>query len=88
MPRCSSAELQDFDVVVTENLFGDILATACHVTGSIGMPQSASLGMIGMANIVSAYTNQAEIGTGHCRLGIANPIAQVLWYDAAAPSVG
>ena len=35
----------DFDVIVTENLFGDILSDeAAMITGSIGMLPSASLG--------------------------------------------
>ena len=35
----------DFDVIVTENLFGDILSDeAAMLTGSLGMLPSASLG--------------------------------------------
>ena len=35
----------DFDVVVTENMFGDILSDeAAQITGSLGMLASASLG--------------------------------------------
>ena len=50
-----------FDVIVTSNLFGDILSDEASVlTGSIGMLASASLG------------NAAK--PGHCRPGIYEPI--------------
>ena len=44
-PCSSSAAPSDFDVVVTENMFGDILSDeAAQITGSLGMLASASLG--------------------------------------------
>ena len=45
----------DFDVIVTENMFGDILSDeAATLTGSIGMLPSASLGRPGYARPVRA----------------------------------
>ena len=45
----------DFDVIVTENLFGDILSDeAAMITGSIGMLPSASLGEPGAPGAVRA----------------------------------
>jgi hypothetical protein len=45
-PRCSSSPTpRDFDTILTENMFGDILSDeAAMLTGSIGMLPSASLG--------------------------------------------
>ena len=45
-PRCSSSRRpRHFDVILTENMFGDILSDeAAMLTGSIGMLPSASLG--------------------------------------------
>jgi 3-isopropylmalate dehydrogenase len=37
-------ESRQFDVIVTENTFGDILGRASMLTGSIGMLPSTSLG--------------------------------------------
>ena len=45
----------DFDVIVTENMFGDILSDeAATLTGSIGMLPSASLGAPGEPGTVRA----------------------------------
>ena len=43
---CRSSEIQkQFDVILTENMFGDILSDeASMVSGSLGMLSSASLG--------------------------------------------
>ena len=48
-PRCSSSRgPADFDVILTENMFGDILSDeAAMLTGSIGMLPSASVGADG-----------------------------------------
>jgi isocitrate/isopropylmalate dehydrogenase len=55
-----------FDVIVTENMFGDILSDeAAMITGSIGMLPSASLGA-GRAGCVRAGP---RVGAGHRRSG-------------------
>ena len=49
---------RQFDVILTENMFGDILSDeASMITGSIGMLSSASLG----AGQASACTSQAMV---------------------------
>jgi 3-isopropylmalate dehydrogenase len=58
-----------FDVIVTSNLFGDILSDEASVlTGSIGMLPSASLGA------VSADSATASGGNTACRFGMYEPI--------------
>ena len=64
----------DFDVVVTENLFGDILSDeAAQITGSLGMLASASLGD-GTALYEPSHGSAPDIAGK----GIANPLAQIL----------
>lgn len=64
----------DFDVVVTENMFGDILSDeAAQITGSLGMLASASLG-----DGVSLFEPSAGSAPDIAGLGIANPLAQIL----------
>ena len=64
----------DFDVVVTENMFGDILSDeAAQITGSLGMLASASLGD-GVALYEPSHGSAPDIAG----LGIANPLAQIL----------
>lgn len=64
----------DFDVVVTENMFGDILSDeAAQITGSLGMLASASLGD-GTALYEPSHGSAPDIAGR----GIANPIAQIL----------
>lgn len=63
-----------FDVLVTENTFGDILSDeASMLTGSLGMLASASLGD-GVALYEPSHGSAPDIAGR----GIANPIAQVL----------
>jgi 3-isopropylmalate dehydrogenase len=63
-----------FDVIVTENTFGDILSDeASMLTGSLGMLASASLGS-GTALYEPSHGSAPDI-TGK---GIANPLAQIL----------
>ncbi|NTU89775.1 MAG: 3-isopropylmalate dehydrogenase [Actinobacteria bacterium] len=63
-----------FDVIVTENMFGDILSDeASMLTGSLGMLASASLGD-GTALYEPSHGSAPDIAS----LGIANPIAQIL----------
>lgn len=64
----------DFDVVVTENMFGDILSDeAAQITGSLGMLASASLGD-GAALYEPSHGSAPDIAGQ----GIANPLAQIL----------
>lgn len=64
----------DFDVVVTENMFGDILSDeAAQISGSLGMLASASLGD-GVALYEPSHGSAPDIAGR----GIANPLAQIL----------
>ena len=64
----------DFDVVVTENMFGDILSDeAAQISGSLGMLASASLGD-GVALYEPSHGSAPDIAGK----GIANPLAQIL----------
>src|SRR5262245_38300101 len=65
----------DFDVIVTENLFGDILSDeAAMLTGSLGMLPSASLGESGPGLYEPVHGSAPDIaGTG-----TANPPATLL----------
>ncbi|MBE0683634.1 MAG: 3-isopropylmalate dehydrogenase [Anaerolineales bacterium] len=64
-----------FDVVVTENMFGDILTDEASVlAGSMGMLPSASLGEAGVGLFEPIHGSAPDIaGTG-----IANPIGTIL----------
>ena len=64
-----------FDVIVTENMFGDILSDeAAMITGSIGMLPSASLGGEGPGLFEPVHGSAPDIaGTG-----AANPLAMFL----------
>jgi 3-isopropylmalate dehydrogenase len=65
-----------FDVIVTENMFGDILSDeAAMLTGSIGMLPSASLGAAGAPGLFEPVHGSAPdiVGTG-----TANPLAMIL----------
>ncbi|PWI58325.1 3-isopropylmalate dehydrogenase [Sulfoacidibacillus thermotolerans] len=65
---------QVFDVLVTENLFGDILSDESAVlTGSIGMLPSASLGQ-GIGLYEPIHGSAPDIAG----LGIANPLGAIL----------
>jgi len=71
---------KSFDVVVTENLFGDILSDElAMITGSIGMLPSASLGT-GLRGVYRFGLYEPSGGTAPdiAGKGIANPIAQIL----------
>jgi 3-isopropylmalate dehydrogenase len=66
----------DFDVIVTENLFGDILSDeAAMITGSIGMLPSASLGAAGDPGLFEPVHGSAPDIAGS---GTANPLAMFL----------
>jgi 3-isopropylmalate dehydrogenase len=65
----------DFDVIVTENMFGDILSDeAAQLTGSIGLLPSASVGE-GRGGLYEPVHGSAPDIAG---LGVANPLATVL----------
>ena len=65
-----------FDVIVTENMFGDILSDeAGAVTGSIGLLPSASLGAPGTPGLFEPVHGSAPEIAGE---DIANPIAAIL----------
>jgi 3-isopropylmalate dehydrogenase len=65
----------DFDVIVTENLFGDILSDeAAMLTGSLGMLPSASLGEQGPGLFEPVHGSAPDIAGE----GIANPLATFL----------
>jgi 3-isopropylmalate dehydrogenase len=64
-----------FDVIVTENLFGDILSDeAAMLTGSLGMLPSASLGAAGPGVFEPVHGSAPDIAGQ----GIANPLATFL----------
>lgn len=66
---------KQFDVIVTSNMFGDILSDeASMITGSIGMLPSASLGITGFGMYEPIHGSAPDI-TGK---DIANPIAAIL----------
>ncbi|HZI90853.1 MAG TPA: 3-isopropylmalate dehydrogenase [Thermoleophilaceae bacterium] len=66
----------DFDVILTENLFGDILSDeAAMLTGSLGMLPSASLGAEGAPGLFEPVHGSAPDIAGQ---GIANPLATFL----------
>ena len=65
-----------FDVLLTENMFGDILSDeAAMLTGSIGMLPSASLGAPGTPGVFEPVHGSAPDITGR---GTANPLAAFL----------
>ncbi len=65
----------DFDVIATENLFGDILSDeASMLTGSLGMLPSASLGAQRPGLFEPIHGSAPDIAGR----GIANPLATVL----------
>ncbi len=66
----------DFDVIVTENLFGDILSDeSAMLTGSLGMLPSASLGADGTPGLFEPVHGSAPDIAGQ---GVANPLATFL----------
>jgi 3-isopropylmalate dehydrogenase len=66
---------REFDVIVTENMFGDILSDeAAMLTGSIGMLPSASLGGSGPGLFEPVHGSAPDIAGQ----GVANPLAMFL----------
>lgn len=66
---------RQFDVILTENMFGDILSDeASMITGSIGMLSSASLGKTKLGLYEPSHGSAPDIAGQN----IANPIATIL----------
>jgi 3-isopropylmalate dehydrogenase len=64
-----------FDVLLTENMFGDILSDeAAMLTGSFGMLPSASLGAAGPGVFEPVHGSAPDIAGQ----GVANPLAMFL----------
>src|SRR2546429_4939892 len=64
----------DFDVVLTENMFGDILSDqAGGVVGSLGLLASASIG-----GVIGLYEPGHGSAPHIARKGIANPLCAIL----------
>ncbi|WP_439544761.1 3-isopropylmalate dehydrogenase [Sandarakinorhabdus sp.] len=67
---------RQFDLILTDNLFGDILSDeAAMLTGSLGMLPSAAIGDAGRAGLYEPIHGSAPDIAGR---GIANPCAAVL----------
>ncbi len=67
---------KQFDVIVTTNMFGDILSDiGAQLTGSLGMLPSASLGAEGAVGLYEPVHGSAPDIAGQ---NIANPIATIL----------
>jgi 3-isopropylmalate dehydrogenase len=67
---------RDFDVIVTENMFGDILTDeASMLAGSMGLLPSASLGLQARGGVFEPIHGSAPDIAGR---GIANPYAAIL----------
>lgn len=72
---------RQFDVIVTDNLFGDILSDeAAMLTGSLGMLPSASLGKPGHPGLYEPVHGSAPDIAGQ---GKANPLATILSFSMA-----
>jgi 3-isopropylmalate dehydrogenase len=72
---------RQFDVLVTDNLFGDILSdAAAQLTGSLGMLPSAALGDAGRPGLYEPIHGSAPDIAGQ---GVANPLASILSLEMA-----
>ena len=76
---------KQFDVIVTDNLFGDILSDeAAMLTGSLGLLPSASLGAKDKnGNMRSMYEPVHGSAPDIAGKGVANPIATILSFSMA-----
>ena len=76
---------KQFDVIVTDNLFGDMLSDeAAMLTGSLGLLPSASLGAKDKnGNMRSLYEPVHGSAPDIAGQGIANPIATILSFGMA-----
>ncbi|HEX3407489.1 MAG TPA: 3-isopropylmalate dehydrogenase [Caulobacteraceae bacterium] len=72
---------RQFDVLVTDNLFGDVLSDeAAQLTGSLGMLPSAALGEPDKPGLYEPIHGSAPDIAGK---GIANPLAAILSFEMA-----
>jgi 3-isopropylmalate dehydrogenase len=72
---------KQFDVILTDNLFGDILSDeAAMLTGSIGLLPSAALGEAGKPGLYEPVHGSAPDIAGQ---GLANPLAAILSLEMA-----
>jgi 3-isopropylmalate dehydrogenase len=72
---------RQFDVIVTDNLFGDILSDeASMLTGGIGLLPSAALGDPGKPGLYEPIHGSAPDIAGQ---GVANPLAAILSFEMA-----
>jgi 3-isopropylmalate dehydrogenase len=70
-----------FDVILTDNLFGDILSDeAAQLTGGLGLLPSAALGVPGKPGLYEPIHGSAPDIAGK---GIANPLAAILSFEMA-----
>jgi 3-isopropylmalate dehydrogenase len=70
-----------FDVIVTDNLFGDVLSDeAAMLTGGIGLLPSAALGEAGKAGLYEPIHGSAPDIAG---TNAANPLAAILSFEMA-----
>ena len=71
---------KQFDVIVTDNLFGDILSDcAAMLTGSLGMLPSASLGNIDLnGKRLGMYEPVHGSAPDIAGKGVANPLAMIM----------
>jgi 3-isopropylmalate dehydrogenase len=72
---------RQFDVILTDNLFGDILSDeAAQLTGSLGMLPSAAIGAPGTPGLYEPIHGSAPDIAGQ---GVANPLAAILSFAMA-----
>ena len=72
---------RQFDVIVTDNLFGDLLSDeAAQLTGSLGMLPSAAIGAAGAPGLYEPIHGSAPDIAGQ---GVANPLAAILSFAMA-----
>jgi 3-isopropylmalate dehydrogenase len=72
---------RQFDVILTDNLFGDILSDeAAQLTGGLGLLPSAALGVAGTPGLYEPIHGSAPDIAGK---GIANPLAAILSFEMA-----
>ncbi|MFC3071337.1 3-isopropylmalate dehydrogenase [Phenylobacterium soli] len=72
---------RQFDVILTDNLFGDILSDeASQLTGGLGLLPSAALGVAGTPGLYEPIHGSAPDIAGK---GVANPLAAILSFEMA-----
>ena len=72
---------RQFDVILTDNLFGDILSDeASQLTGGLGLLPSAALGVAGAPGLYEPIHGSAPDIAGR---GVANPLAAILSFEMA-----